>query len=166
MNRRTLLTLLSVSALTAAAPSFAQGKDADVDLSTVPKEVKDLLAAYVAVLRGAKDLDDCAKKVVPLFGGSLVNEDGSSLRSSVKPYSLKKDFDNVKFYADPLVITRVAKLAKVTSGYGPSAITGERYKLWIGKKEGVAGLPAPTTILVPEKHPTVTGPRVVVIGSL
>jgi hypothetical protein len=84
----------------------------------------------------------------------------------VQPFSLKKDFENVKFYANPAQITRVAKLRSKTSGFGDSAITGESYKIWIAKKEGTSGLPAPTTILVPEGHKTIKVPKVIAIGSL
>jgi hypothetical protein len=167
MNRRSFLFTVSATALLALPASLqAQSKKDDVDLASVPKPVIDVFTEYLAILRTSKDLDECAKRFVAVAGGGLVNEDGKSLRSSVQPFSLKKDFENVKFYANPAQITRVAKLRSKTSGFGDSAITGESYKIWIAKKEGTSGLPAPTTILVPEGHKTIKVPKVIAIGSL
>jgi hypothetical protein len=167
MERRTFLATLGAAfAITVARDGAAQSKSYDVDLESVPKPVLEALAKYVAILRTSKNLDECAERFVEVAGGSLVNEDGKSLRGSVKPYSLKKDFDNVRFYADPTKITRIAKLPSKTSGFGPSAITGETYKIWVGKKDGVAGMPAPISILVPTGHKTIKSPKVVSIGSL
>jgi len=93
-----------------------------------------------------------------------VNEAGDALRSNVKPYSLKKDHSNVRFYANPVRITRVNRNPNlVTSGFGQSAIRGTVYKIWIAKASGSAGMPAPISIIVPEGGGT---PKVVGIGSL
>jgi hypothetical protein len=152
--------------LTAIASIQAQSRRNDIPVKQLPDEVKEVLIEYVNILRNAEDLDDCAEKVIVVMGGGLVNEDGESLRSSVKPFSLKKDFNNIKFYADPIKITRV-NLGKTNgTGYGASAIKGKKYKIWIGKKKGVNGMPAPITIVVPEDHEFVKKPKVVGIGSL
>ncbi|MCA9623864.1 MAG: hypothetical protein KC731_32805, partial [Myxococcales bacterium] len=159
MNKRGFLSLMAVTALGAwALPAAAQSKRYDIDPASMPPEVRKVLEQYLAVLRKSADLDQCAERFVAVAGGSLVNEDGKTLRGSVKPYGLKKDYNNIKFYADPAVISRVAKLDPVTSGFGPSAIRGPRYKIWIDKKSGEAGRPAPVTILVPEGHKTIRAP--------
>jgi hypothetical protein len=64
------------------------------------------------------------------------------------------------------VITRVNASASNGQGFGASAIKGKVYKIWIAKKEGAAGMPAPISIMVPEGHATIKTPKVVVIGSL
>lgn len=152
--------------LTTIASMQAQSRRNDIPVKKLPKEVKAVLIEYVNILRNAEDLDQCAENFVAVAGGGLVNEQGETLRSSVKPFSLKKDFNNVKFYADPIKITRV-NLGKTNgSGYGPSAIRGKKYKIWIAKKKGVNGMPAPITIVVPEDHEFVKTPKVVGIGSL
>lgn len=146
----------------------AQGTTYDINVNDLPKNVKAVLESYVSMLRSAGSLDDAAKQFTMLAGGSLVNESSSSisLRSSVMPYSLKKDYENIKFYADPIIITRVnSNPTSQTSGFGDSAIKGRIYKIWIKKKEGVDGLPAPVSIMVPEGHPVIKDPKVISIGS-
>jgi hypothetical protein len=159
MNRSALLVTLFLSvAVNAQTPD-------DIPVEQLPPEVKALLDKYLAALRGAKTLEDAAKALAPLAGGGLVNEDGKTLRDSVAPFSLKKDWSNVKFYADPVQITRVVKRKSGTEGFGPSAIGGTRYTMYIAKKEGVSGMPAPISITVPEGHATIKEPRVTGIGS-
>ncbi|MEZ4221740.1 MAG: hypothetical protein R3B13_12485 [Polyangiaceae bacterium] len=165
MKKRTFVQLIGAAALMLSLPVSAQPARYDINKSELPKPVKEVLAKYIKMLRASKDLDDCAKRFTTIAGGKLVNEDGKTLRGTVQPFSLKKDFSNIKFYANPIEITRVAKLPPVTSGFGPSAIRGPQYKIWIAKKEGAAGMPAPMTILVPEGHDSIKDPKVVSIGS-
>ena len=146
---------------------FSQSKTNDIPVNKLPDEVKKVLEEYIQVLKTSESLDDCAENMIKVAGGGLVNEDGASLRNTIKPYSLKKDFNNIKFYADPIKITRVNRNPnKMTDGYGESAIRGITYKIWISKKEGQPGMPAPISILVPEGHETIKSPKVVGIGSL
>lgn len=166
MNRRTVLGLFTVAGLSVALPASAQSKRYDIDIADLPANVRGVLDQYVKILRTSKDLDACAKAFTSIAGGGLVNEDGKTLRGNVQPFSLKKDFSNVKLYASPIQITRVAKLDPVTSGFGPSAIRGHTYKIWIAKKDGAGGLPAPIGIMVPDGHKTIKDPKVVSIGSL
>jgi hypothetical protein len=166
MHRRTVLAFLAGAGLLVATPLWAQTKKDDIDVADLPADVRNVLEQYAGLLRASKDLAACASAFLAIAGGGLVNEDGSKLRSTVMGFGLKKDFENVKFYADPVRITRVAKLPPVTSGFGSSAITGPSFKIWIAKKEGAGGLPAPTTILVPEGHKTIKAPKVITIGSL
>ncbi len=159
------LTILAFSIISFA--SYSQGRTHDIPANELPENVKNVLTKYINALRSSKTLDDAAVAVLPVVGGGLVNEDGQTLRNSVKPYSLKKDWQNVKFYADPIVITRVnSNPSPTSSGYGPSAIRGRKYKIWIAKKDGGAGLPAPISIIVPEGHETIKSPKVMGIGSL
>ncbi len=152
--------------LLAGASANAQSKKDDIPAAELPAPVKGVLEQYVKLLRAGPDVDACAKALIPIAGGGLVNPEGTGLRQDVPRFALKKDFDNVKFYADPVEITRVNKGTTGGQGFGKSAIKGAVYKIWIAKKKGGAGLPAPISIMVPEGHPTITTPRVVVIGSL
>ncbi|TAF67296.1 MAG: hypothetical protein EAZ55_02965 [Cytophagales bacterium] len=146
--------------------SNAQGTANDIDVSKLPQEVRQVLDSYINILTTSSSLDDCAGKFTAIAGGGLVNEDGQTLRSSIQPFSLKKDFDNVKFYASPIKITRVNATYSNGQGFGPSAIKGMVYKIWIAKKEGQAGMPAPISIMVPDGHESIRTPKVVGIGSL
>ena len=106
------------------------------------------------------------QRFTPIAGGGLVNEDGRSLRATVPPFSLKKDFNDVRVYAQPAQVTRIQVRLQQSDGYGASAIRGTEYKIWIAKAQGQPGMPAPISIMVPENHPFVRGPKVVGIGSL
>lgn len=165
MKKRTFARLALAAGLMLALPASAQSARDNIDPADTPKAVLKVLDQYISTLRTSESLDECAESFVKIAGGSLVSEDGKTLRSTVKPFSLKKDHGNIKFYADPTEITRVAKLRPSTSGFGPSAIRGPQYKIWIGKKDGAAGMPAPVTILVPEGHKTIKQPKVIRIGS-
>ena len=125
-----------------------------------------MLEQYLNILRTSRSVDECASRLVAIAGGGLVNEDGRSLRQTVPRFSLKKDFNNVRFYAQPTKITRVKVRRSNGEGYGASAIRGQRYTIYIAKAPGQAGMPSPISIMVPEAHAFVRGPRVVGIGSL
>lgn len=159
---------LLLALIPASAAVHAQGKTNEISVNELPQNVRQVLEGYVSILRNAASLDDAAAQFVKYAGGSLVNEDAHNitLRQDVKPYSLKKDFENIKFYADPLVITRVSSNPDPQAvGFGGSAIKGRVYKIWIAKKDGVEGMPAPVSILVPEGHTVIKEPKVISIGS-
>jgi hypothetical protein len=140
---------------------FSQQKD--IPLSTLPSDVKDVLNEYLNILITSQDLDEAAERFLTIAGGGLVNPDGTSLRSSVKPFSLKKDFENVHFYKVPAKIERIAKTKTGQAGFGESAIAGDWYKIYIAKANG--GQSAPVHIVLPKNHPTIKTPKVIQIGS-
>ncbi len=145
----------------------AQGKANDISVGQLPAEVKKVLVQYIDLLSTSKNLAECASKFATIAGGSLVNEstDKITLRSSVEPYALKKDYENCKFYAQPVEITRVNVSRTAGSGFGATTLAGTIYKVWIAKKEGEVGLPAPVSIIVPENHKTIKTPKIINIGS-
>jgi hypothetical protein len=144
----------------------AQSSANNIPISKIPADVKAVLEQYVTILRSSADLEECAEKFLEVAGGALVNENASGLRQDVPQFSLKKDFNNVKFYANPIKITRVNVSSSNGDGYGWSAIKGKKYKIWIEKANKSNGMPAPITILVPEGHESIILPKVVNIGSL
>ncbi len=143
----------------------AQTKSGDIPVKNLPDEVKQVLDQYIAILNSA-DLDECAEKFVSIAGGHLINAEGDALGGDIKEYSLKKDFNNIKFYQQPVKITRVNFRASDYNGYGKTLIKGKSYKIWIKKKAGTAGMPAPILILVPEGHEEIKTPKIIGIGSL
>ena len=144
-----------------------QAQATDISADQIPKEVKDVLNQYINILTNSTNLDVCATEILKVAAGSLLSQDCKSIATDVKPYSLKKDFENAKFYKKPVVITRVQLINDDSDGYGPTMITGKVYKIWIAKKEGVNGMPAPVKIIVPKNHPSFKTPRVIPnIGSL
>lgn len=164
------LTILWVALF--ATTIQAQSTRNDISVNKLPKEVKAVLNEYIDILTKSESLEVCAKNMLKIAGGGLVNEEidengvALSLRGTVQPYSLKKDYQNIKFYQNPSKITRVNLGSTNGSGYGESAIAGKVYKIWIDKKSGVAGMPAPISIVVPEGHSTIKTPKVIGIGSL
>ena len=143
---------------------WSQSKRDDIPVAKLPKEVRAVLDQYVQALN-APDLDSCAVLFLPIAGGGLVNEDGTALGRDLLDFSLKKDFNNIKFYTQPAKITRVNVRKSNGDGYGASAIAGKIYKVWLAKKPGVSGMPAPVSIMVPEGHETIRTPKVIGIGS-
>jgi len=55
---------------------------------------------------------------------------------------------------------------KMGEGYGASALAGKKYKIWIDKKAGAKGMPAPVQIIVPQNHSFIKKAKIVGIGSL
>lgn len=161
---KTISTFLFCAILLSPAFAKAQSKTNDIAVAELPATVTQVLNKYVEYLN-IVSLDECAQKFTEIAGGGLVNEDGKTLRKDVKGFSLKKDHDGIKFYKQPVEVTRVNKTYSGGQGFGTSAIKGQVYKIWIAKKDGVAGLPAPVSIMVPEGHATITTPKVVNIGS-
>ena len=147
-------------------PSGGATQTGPYEANQLPAPVRGTLDQYVQILSSSGSLEECAQRFSQIAGGGLVNEDGRSLRATIAPYSLKKDHQNIRFYARPLQITRVQVRPDQSDGYGASAIRGTENKIWIAKAQGQAGMPAPISIMVPENHPFVRGPRVVGIGSL
>lgn len=149
----TMLVFVTVSTI---------AKQKDIPKDQVPKDVIEVLNKYLEILSTSASLDDCAEKMVKIAAGHMLNQSGT-ISDDVKQYSLKKDHQNVKFYKVPAVITRVVLMEDDYDGYGPTLFEGTRYKIWIAKKDGVAGLPAPIPIIKPKSGP----PKIVTtIGSL
>lgn len=144
---------------------FAQSRAGDIPFDQVPDEVLEVLNQYVSVLN-SETLEKCAAEFFAIAGGSLVNPDGTALDIDLPKYSLKKDYENIKFYAQPLKITRINRRWTNGDGYGKSALAGWIYKIWIAKKPGTPGMPAPISIIVAKNHPTIKSPKVIGIGSL
>ena len=157
-------SLIIIGLLLISPSLLAQSKRDDIPVAKLPKEVRAVLDQYVAALN-APDLDSCAVLFLPIAGGGLVNEEGTALGRDLLDFSLKKDFNNIKFYTQPAKITRVNVRKSNGDGYGASAIAGKIYKVWLAKKPGVAGMPAPVSIMVPEGHETIKTPKVIGIGS-
>ena len=143
---------------------FVNAQQRDIPVSELPKEVKQVVDEYVKILSTSKTLDEAAERFFPIAGGGLVNPAGTKLRGSVKPYSLKKDFQNIKSVKIPIVIARVAVRHTGQAGFGKSALAGDWYKIYLEKVPG-GGRPAPVHVVYPKGHPTIKTPKVTQGGS-
>ena len=143
--------------------AIAQNKE--MKAKDVPKDVIEVLNKYLEILSTSSSVDEAGKKMIEadILGGHLTNGAGTEASGDILQFSLKKDFDNVKFYGQPAVITRVLFSPNDYDGFKETLFEGDRYKIWIKKKEGVAGMPAPIPIIKPKEGK----PKVVsTIGSL
>ena len=142
---------------------YSQRKDIPVE--EVPLSVINVLNQYMKILSESPTLEECGKKVYPFLGGGLLSFDGKKVSSDAMQFSLKKDYNNVKFYSVPAEITRVQLIQNGYDGYDKNYIEGDIYKIWVNKKEGVAGMPAPIPVIVPKNDPE--HPKVIAtIGSM
>lgn len=141
-------------------PVFSWSKADDIPVESLPANVKAVVENYVRILRESKSVEEAATAITPIAGGSLVNENGS-LSNNTKQFGLKKDFNNIKHYANPIKITRVNKTISRGDGYGAAKIAGDRYTVWIAKDDPAKGMPAPVTLIVPASGE----PKIVNVGS-
>ena len=143
--------------------AFAAPKE--LEPSALPRDVVETLNAYLTVLSSSASVDEAGNTLLTrgLIGGHLLSTDGTKASSDALQFSLKKDFENVKFYTVPAVITRIILETDSYDGFKKTLFEGARYKIWINKKPGVAGMPAPVPVIKPKSGK----PRVVsVVGSL
>lgn len=161
MNRHLMIAATLAALLSLTGVSGA--KQTELPKDQVPADVVAVLNQYLQILSSNQSLDDCAPKIAQIAAGHMLAQSGAGIARDVLQYSLKKDHQNVQFYRIPAVITRVVVVEDDYDGYGPTLFRGTRYKIWIAKKEGVAGLPAPIPIIKPKNG----APKIVTtIGSL
>jgi hypothetical protein len=159
------LALVFAAVLMLSANSLlAQTTENDMPVNQLPDTVKAILDQYIRVLN-SPTLNECAEQFLKIAGGDLVNDDASALASSVKDMSLKKDYNDIKHYQQPVVITRISKTYSNGLGYGVAATKGYVYKIWIQKIDATLGMPAPVSILLPDEGQYVKSPKVIGIGS-
>ncbi|HQE58578.1 MAG TPA: hypothetical protein PLA54_05210 [Spirochaetota bacterium] len=155
--------IILIFAISVFSSIYPQRKDIPVE--EVPSAVIKVLNQYLKILSESPTLEDCAKNIYPLLGGSLLSSDGKKVSSDTIQFSLKKDYNNVKFYSVPAEITRIQLNKNSYDGFEKTYIEGDIYKIWVKKKEGVAGMPAPIPVIVPKNDPE--HPKVIsTIGSL
>jgi hypothetical protein len=157
------LCFIPVFCLLIMLPVYGFGQKKELKNDEIPQDVVNVLNEYMKILTNSTSVDDAAGKLVKIAGGHLLTTDLTGISSDVKMFSLKKDFENAKFYAYPPVITRCQLSPNDYDGFQNTLFEGDRYKIWIKKKDGVNGMPAPIPIIKPKSG----DPKVVsTIGSL
>jgi len=127
-----------------------------------PKQAEDLLNAFMSALLNP-DEDAAAKAVMPYVHVSLLNSTKTDLTQDLRSFSFHKAWENARFYAVPVQVTRVRDDAETGIGFGSTAELGRMQSWFIAKKEGVAGLPAPIKVFFPTSG---SPPRIAYMGSL
>ncbi len=95
------------------------------------------------------NFDAAAEKALQVIHKSDFNNSGEALKSDRLQFSFKKAWQNAKFYQNPIKITRVQKTSLSGIGFKDTAENGTSYKVWVGKKKGVNGMPAPIYVFFP-----------------
>lgn len=135
---------------------------AQLDEPVDPRAEK-LLNDFLATLTGQADYDAAAKAAVPYLHKSVLSADGKDVSMDLRQFSFKKAWQNAKFYAQPVKITRIRKTTISAIGYAESAEKGKVTDYFVGKKEGVNGMPAPVKIFFPADG---GAPKISYVGSL
>jgi hypothetical protein len=100
---------------------------------------------------------------LPFIHRSEYDNSGTNLKQDRLDFSFKKAWQNAKFYKLSVEVTRIQKQNLTGIGFGNTAETGTAYKIWIAKKDGVAGLPAPLNVFFPSNG---SDPKLYYYGSL
>jgi|GEM_PF-1181445 len=87
---------------------------------------------------------------------------GDNLNPDRLRFSFKKGFTGIKFYQDPVKITRVRALTTQAIGFKETAEKGKSFDYFLAKKEGVSGMPAQIRIFIGEQ----SGIKIDDVGSL
>lgn len=157
MKKTILLLFLSgISIL----PALSQ----DIKLSQFDKRGIELIDSFMRVLNDHPDDEMvAAKAAMPYIHRSEYNNQGTQLMQDRLNFSFKKAWQNAKFYAWPVQVTRIQQQNLTQIGFGETAEAGKGFKVWIAKKEGVAGMPAPLNIFFPSDG---SAPKLNYYGSL
>lgn len=110
-----------------------------------------------------EDFNQSAKAVMPFVHKSLLNNNGDNLTQDLLNFSFKKAHSNAKFYTNPVNITRIRETSTTAIGFGNTAEAGKVVDYFIGKKSGVAGMPAPVKVFFPANG---GAPKISYMGSL
>lgn len=136
----------------------------DLAIESFDKKAIEVVNSFVSALNAnAGDETSAAKACMAYIHKSEFDNSGTSLKQDRLDFGFKKAWQNAKFYQSPVKITRIQKQNVTAVGFASTAQKGTTYKVFIAKKEGVAGLPAPLNILIPEDG---SEPKIYYYGSL
>lgn len=116
-----------------------------------------------ALVNNQTDEMAAAKAALPFIHVSEYDNSGTNLKRDRLDFSFKKAWQNAKFYKLPLSVTRIQRQNLTAIGFGTTAQAGTGFKVWIAKKDGVTGMPAPLNIFFPSDG---SAPKLNYYGSL
>jgi len=136
----------------------------DIQLADFDKRGIEVVNKFMdAINANAADQAAAAKAAMPFIHNSEYDNTGTALKRDRMDFSFKKAWQNAKFYESPVKVTRIQKQSLTAIGFGATAQAGTSYKVFIGKKAGVAGMPAPLNVFIPADG---SDPKVHYYGSL
>jgi hypothetical protein len=150
---------------TAAATPLFHPRPAQAQMDEpVDARAEKLLNDFLAALTGSPDnMDAAIKAALPHLHKSLLAPGGGDVSSDLRRFSFKKAWENAKFYAQPVKITRIRRTGTSAIGFRETAEKGKVTDYFIAKKEGTSGMPAPVKIFFPEGGGE---PKISYVGSL
>lgn len=117
----------------------------------------------VAIMNNSGDEMAAAKAALPYIHPSEYDGTGTNLKRDRLEFSFKKAWQNAKFYKVPVSVTRVQRQNITAIGFGATAQAGTAFKVWVAKKDGAGGMPAPLNVFFPADG---SSPTVYYYGSL
>lgn len=122
----------------------------DIPLNKFDKRGIEVINNFMqALMDNQTDEQAAAKAAMPYIHASEYDNSGTNLKRDRLDFSFKKAWQNAKFYQLPVSVTRIQKQNLTAIGFGPTAQAGISYKVWIAKKAGVNGMPAPLNVFFP-----------------
>jgi hypothetical protein len=122
----------------------------DIPLKQFDKRGIAVIDSFMTALMNHQDDEmAAAQAALPFIHRSEYDNTGTNLKRDRLDFSFKKAWQNAKFYKWYVVATRVQKQNLTAIGFGETAEAGTSYKVWIAKKDGVGGLPAPLNVFFP-----------------
>lgn len=141
-------------------PTPAQAQMDEPTDARAEKLLNDFLAALT---QNPDNMDAAVKAALPHLHKSLLAPGGGDVTSDLRNFSFKKAWSNAKFYAQPVKITRIRRTGTSAIGFRETAEKGRVTDYFVGKREGVNGMPAPVKIFFPEGGGE---PKISYVGSL
>lgn len=155
-----LFWLCAATTTPVVLPAVAQ---AQMDEPVDPRAEKLLNDFLAALTTNAADMDAAIKAALPHLHKSLLGPGGNDVTRDLRSFSFKKAWQNAQFYAQPVKITRTRKTGTSAIGFRETAEKGKVVDYFVGKKDGVAGMPAPVKVFFPEDG---SAPKISYVGSL
>ena len=144
--KKMIPALIAITAMLMQFVSYGQ----DIPVNKFDQRGIEAINKFMAALSdNASNEQDAAKAAMPFIHRSEYDKSGTNLMRDRLDFSFKKAWQNVNFYRAPVSITRIQKQNLTAIGFGATAQAGTSYKVWIAKKEGVNGMPAPLSVFFP-----------------
>ncbi|HWR33561.1 MAG TPA: hypothetical protein VN451_08550, partial [Chitinophagaceae bacterium] len=136
----------------------------DIPLKQFDKRGVAVIDSFMtALMNNQADEMAAARAALPFIHRSEYDNTGTTLKQDRIQFSFKKAWQNAKFYKWYVQVTRVQQQKLTGIGFGETAENGISYKVWIAKKDGVGGLPAPLNVFFPADG---SDPKLYYYGSL
>ncbi len=136
----------------------------DIPLKQFDKRGIAVIDSFMTALMNHQDNEmAAASAALPFIHRSEYDNTGTNLKRDRLDFSFKKAWQNAKFYKWYVQPTMVQKQNLTAIGFGETAEAGTAYKVWIAKKDGVGGLPAPLNVFFPADG---SEPKLYYYGSL